>query len=42
MTGSVWREMVHHLVVVDVNSQQLTANAYRIDGSRMDGFSLTP
>jgi hypothetical protein len=40
--GSVYREKVHHLVTVDVDSLHLTAKTYRIDGSQMDGFALTP
>jgi hypothetical protein len=40
--GSLVREKVHHLVTVDVDSQHLTADVHRIDGSRLDGFTLTP
>ena len=35
-------DMVYHAVVVDVVGQQLTATAYRRDGSEMDGLVLGP
>ncbi len=40
-TRTIYSESVPHLVVMDVDGQQLTANTYRVDGSRMDGFTLS-
>jgi hypothetical protein len=39
-TRTVYSESSFHFVIVDVDGLQLTANTYRIDGSRMDGFAL--
>ncbi|HEY5955978.1 MAG TPA: metallophosphoesterase [Polyangiaceae bacterium] len=39
-TRTVYSESTFHFVVADVDGGQLTVNAYRRDGSRMDGFTL--